>query len=157
MINYKMGSREIGKLRKWAKEHSLPPIYWGRVCKECRKFDKGYCNKWLTYVDQNRYACIYFSPLVRIGPTHILKIIIACEKLKYLNKFYKELDKLIEREGLKKKRESIRKKQIKENDHTILMYKTVISIFNPPDGFGTKLNKLLERFQKEIDIKVECI
>jgi|GEM_PF-3337539 len=135
MINYKMGSREIGKLRKWAKEHALSPISSKGVCGECKYFDRGYCKRLDKMINRYEDACKYFE----YG--NPLSIKITIKNNKNADKLYKELY------------ESARKYHLEIN-HDKKKHEIIVKIFNPPDGFGTKL---LERFQKEIDIKVECI
>jgi hypothetical protein len=69
-----MGSREIGKLRKWAKEHALLPIRRKGVCGECKYFYRGYCKMWDKMVNQYEDACKYFIPLREEKYENISKI-----------------------------------------------------------------------------------
>jgi hypothetical protein len=70
-----MGSKDTGRIKTWAREHSLPAPYTGHFCSECAHFfkefpdvgfvNKDYCNKWIKKVDPSRVACTYFA--FRIG------------------------------------------------------------------------------------------
>jgi hypothetical protein len=156
-------SRETGRIKRWIKEHSLPPIYAGRICEECKKFvdvDGGYCNKWLKNVRRDNYACTYFSPLTKMVTGPVLEIKITrrgderCECVRVFNEFYNTLKELVMKSGLRIKLRPIRKRWIKEKEHATVMYEGVVLIFNPSPDFGRKLNELLKIWHKEIAVKM---
>ncbi len=74
-MKIRMGSKRTGQVRAIARGTSLPPLHYGHLCKECRKFfpefpdirfmRKNYCNKWMKKVDPTRIACKYFAVKIR--------------------------------------------------------------------------------------------
>ena len=159
-------SCETGRIKRQIKEHSLPPIYEGRICEECKKFvdmDGGYCNKWLKSVRRENYACVYFSPRAKIVTGPVLEVKIARrgaerrECVKVFEEFYDMLKELVMKSGLKIKSSPIRKRWIKGENHATVMYERVISIFNPTPEFSRKLNKLFKTWQKEVVVEMKML
>jgi len=101
------------------------------------------CKKWLKPKKRDDRACTYFAPIQKLV-TLILQIVATTRGFQpsTLDKFHRELKSLAEKSGYR-----IRTKVSKS-------FRSV-DIFNPDQIFSKKLNTLLKKWEKRIQIEVK--
>jgi len=138
-------SRETIKTRGEEKTQALPPLHHGRLCEECAKFhsERLECSKWLKPKKRDDSACRYFAPIQRVI-TSILQIIATTRNIKssLVDQFCRELKRLAEKAGYKTRIE-------------VTQGFRSIEIFNPDQIFAKRLNTLLKKWEKRIQLEVK--